>query len=161
MALAFVGRLLARHDRGAEAFELLCPVVEDRFLAASLLTTWIPTDHRCDTLWCGRGLDADTALALLTTIRERQDRTNDAIALLRTRHVTSVNSRYQVADPPATHNRIEELLAYAEPEDHGHAAQRSAEIREEHGDVEGTIAAYRQPDTSVAPTTTAGPSTRK
>lgn len=126
MALDFVGRLLARHDRGAEAFELLRPGVEDWFLAtalvdvaeaagrdadaAALLTAWIPTDHRCDTPWCcRRGLDGDTALGLLARIRERQGHTDDAIALLRTRHVTSVNGRDQLAELLARHGRIEEL----------------------------------------------------
>ncbi|MGW5677052.1 tetratricopeptide repeat protein [Streptomyces sp. NPDC003860] len=160
MALDFVGRLLARHDRGAEAFDLLKPGVEDWFLAAALvdvaeaagrdadaaalLTAWIPADHRCDTPWCCRGdLDADTALGLLAKIRERQGHTDEAIALLRTRHATSVNGRDQLAELLARHGRIEELRAYAASENHGHAAQRLAEVLEESGDVEGAIAVYQ------------------
>lgn len=165
MALDFVGRLLARNDRGGEAFELLRPRVEDWFLAAALvdvaevagrdedaaalLTAWIPADHRCDTSWCCQGgLDADTALGLLAQIRERQGRTEDAIALLQTRHVTSVNGRDQLAELLARHDRIEELRAYAALDDHGHAAQRLAEVLEERGDVEGAIAVYRQEQVS-------------
>ncbi|MCX4617656.1 tetratricopeptide repeat protein [Streptomyces mirabilis] len=163
MALDFVGRLMARHDHGAEAFELLRPGVEDWFLAAALvdvaeaagrdadaaalLTAWIPVDHRCDSPWCCRsGLDADTALGLLAQIRERQGRTDDAIALLRTRHGTSVNGRDQLAELLARHGRIEELREYAASDGHGHAAQCLAEVLEERGNVEGAIAVYRQED---------------
>ncbi|MGW8881289.1 tetratricopeptide repeat protein [Streptomyces mirabilis] len=163
MALDFVGRLMARHDHGAEAFELLRPGVEDWFLAAALvdvaeaadrdadaaalLTAWIPVDHRCDSPWCCRsGLDADTALGLLAQIRECQDRTDDAIALLRTRHGTSVNGRDQLAELLARHGRIEELREYAASDGHGHAAQCLAEVLEERGNVEGAIAVYRQED---------------
>ncbi|MFJ3229191.1 hypothetical protein ACIPJS_38385 [Streptomyces sp. NPDC086783] len=159
MALDFVGRLLARHGRGAEAFGLLRSGVEDWFLAtalvdvaeaagrdedaAALLTAWIPADHRCDTPWCCRGgLDADTALGLLAKIRERQGRIDEAIALLRTRRVTSVNGRDQLAELLARHGRIEDLRAYAALDDLGHAAQRLAEVLEERGDVEGAIAVY-------------------
>ncbi|MFI1522861.1 tetratricopeptide repeat protein [Kitasatospora cineracea] len=165
MALDFVGRLLARHDRGAEAFELLRAGVEDWFLAtalvdvaeaagrdedaAALLTAWIPADHRCDTPWCCRGgLDADTALGLLAKIRERQGRIEEAIALLRTRHITSVNGRDQLAELLARHGRIEDLRAYAALDDHGHAAQRLAEVLEERGDVEGAIAVYQHEEVS-------------
>ncbi|MFD5342190.1 hypothetical protein ACFWJY_00085 [Streptomyces anulatus] len=163
MALNFAGRLMARHGHGAEAFELLRPGVEDWFLAdalvdvaeaagrdadaAALLSAWIPADHRCDTPWCCRGgLDADTALGLLARIRERQGRIDDAIALLRTRHGTSVNGRDLLADLLAAHGRIEELRAYAASDGHGHAAQCLAEVLEERGDLEGAIAVYRQED---------------
>ncbi|WP_244174770.1 tetratricopeptide repeat protein [Streptomyces misionensis] len=153
MALDFVGRLMGRHDHGAEAFELLRPGVEDWFLAAvlvdaaALLTAWITVDHRCDSPWCCRGgLDADTALGLLAQIRERQGRTEDAIALLRARHSTSVNGRDQLADLLARHGRIEELREYAASDGHGHAAQCLAEVLEERGDLEGAIAVYRQED---------------
>ncbi|MFD3643431.1 tetratricopeptide repeat protein [Streptomyces griseus] len=161
MALDFVGRLMARHDHGAEAFDLLSPGVEDWFLAdalvdvaeaagrdaeaAELLSAWIPADHRCDTPWCCRsGLDPDTALGLLARIRERQGRVDEAIALLRARNGTSVNGRDQLAELLARHGRIEELRAYAASDVHGHAAQRLAEVLEERGDLEGAIAVYRQ-----------------
>ncbi|GAX57156.1 hypothetical protein [Streptomyces olivochromogenes] len=42
-------------------------------------------------------------------IRERQGRTDEAIALLRTRNGTSVNGRDQLADLLARHDRTGEL----------------------------------------------------
>ncbi|MFI5534004.1 tetratricopeptide repeat protein [Kitasatospora sp. NPDC051853] len=166
-ALEFFARLLARHGGAAEAFELLRPGVEDWVLAtalvdvaevagldddaARLLSEHIPDEHRCDSPWCCRGvLDADTALGLLAQARERQGRTNEAIALLRTRHITSVNSRDQLADLLARHSRLDELREYAATDVHGHARQRLAEALEARGDVEGAVALYRQADGAVA-----------
>ncbi|MFF8913339.1 tetratricopeptide repeat protein [Streptomyces sp. NPDC015032] len=84
------------------------------------------------------------AIGLLATIRERQSRVDEAIALLRTRDKTSLNNRDQLADLPARQNRIEELHAYATTEPLGIAARRLAELLEERDDVEGAIAACRQ-----------------
>ncbi|MFI2380592.1 tetratricopeptide repeat protein [Streptomyces sp. NPDC018964] len=164
MALESYTRLLARHGRAEEAFTLLRPHIGELSLdtlvdvaaaagrdeeAAALVSARI--EHRCsDFPWCCRGFDRDTAIGLLATIRERQGRTDEAIALLHTRqHITSVNNRDQLADLLARHDRIEELHAYAASEYHGHAAQRLAEVLEERGDVEGAIAAYRQADRPV------------
>ncbi|WP_395292893.1 tetratricopeptide repeat protein [Kitasatospora hibisci] len=166
-ALEFFARLLARHGGAAEAFELLSTGIEDWVLAtalvdvaevagldheaARLLSEHVPDDHRCDSPWCcGGGLDADTALGLLARIRERQGRTDEAIALLHTRHITSVNSRDQLADLLARNSRLDELREYAAIEVHGHATQRLAEVLEERGDVEGAIALYRRLDGTVA-----------
>ena len=164
LALEFLARLLARHGRTDEAVTRLSAGIEDRLLAtalvdvaegtggdedvAALLAARIPAQHQCGSPWCCRRLDPDTAIGLLTTIRERQGRIDEAVALLRTRHVTSVNSRDQLADLLARHDRIEELRAYAASEYHGHAAQRLAEVLEERGDVEGAIAVYRRPGDS-------------
>ncbi len=163
-ALEFFARLLARHGRQDEAVTLLSAGVDDRLLAtalvdvadaagrhedaAVLLAARIPDQHRCDSPWCCRGLDIDTAIGLLATVRERQDRVDEAIALLRTRHGTSFNGRDQLADLLARHDRIEELRSYAASEYLGHAAQRLAEMLEERGDVEGAIAVYQQPGDS-------------
>ncbi len=164
-ALEFFARLLARHGGAAEAFELLSAGIEDWVLAtalvdvaelagldddaARLLSEHIPDDHRCDSPWCCGGLDADTALSLLARIRERQGRTDEAIALLHTRRITSVNSRDQLADLLARHGRLDELRKYAATDVHGHATQRLAEVLEERGDVEGAISLYRRAAAAV------------
>ncbi|MGW2540368.1 hypothetical protein ACWC5I_05705 [Kitasatospora sp. NPDC001574] len=164
--LEFLARLLARHEDAAEAYQRLSAGVEDWVLAtalvdvaglagldedaARLLSEHIPDKHRCDSPWCcGGGLDADTALGLLARIRERQGRTDEAIALLRTRRITSVNGRDQLADLLARHGRLGELREYAATEAHGHATQCLAEVLEERGDVEGALALYRRADGSV------------
>lgn len=159
--------LLESWGRPEEAIALLSAGIDDWYLAnalvevsegtgrdkdiAALLAARVPAQHRCDTPWCCRGLDPDTAIGLLATIRERQGRIDDAIALLHTRyHIKSVNGRDQLADLLARHGRFEELREYAASEYHGHAAQRLAAVLEERGDVEGAIAVYREPDDSRA-----------
>ncbi|MFJ4552057.1 tetratricopeptide repeat protein [Streptomyces sp. NPDC088817] len=162
--LEFLARLLARQEGGDEAVTLLSAGIEDWVLAtalvditegmgrdediAALLAARIPAGHRCDSPWCCSGLDPDTAIGLLATVRERQGRIDEAIALLHTRNITSVNNHDQLADLLARHERLEELRAYAASDDHGHASQRLAEVLEEHGDIEGAIAVYRQTDDS-------------
>jgi tetratricopeptide (TPR) repeat protein len=164
IALEYYGRLLARHGRADEAFELLRPHIEDWFLAAALvdvaqgagrdedaatlLAERIQAEgrHRCDTPGCTlRRVEPFNAIGLLAAIRERQGRVDEAIALLHTRDTTSVNNRDQFADLLARHDRIEELRAYAATDSHGHAAQRLAQVLEETGDVEGAIAVYHNP----------------
>lgn len=75
---------------------------------------------------------------------------DEAVALLGTRNVTSVNGRDQLADLLARHDRTGELRAYAVTEELGYAARCLAELLEERGDVEGAIAAYRQADEPAA-----------
>lgn len=161
LPLEFFARLLTRHGRTGGAVTRLSAGIEDWLLAtalvdisekagrdediAALLAARIPAQHRCDSPWCCRGLDPDTAIGLLAAIRERQGRIDEAIALLHTRQHTSVNSHDQLADLLARHDRIEELRAYAATEHLGHAARRLAEVLEERGDVEGAIAVYQQP----------------
>ncbi|MFE9816700.1 tetratricopeptide repeat protein [Streptomyces sp. NPDC005773] len=164
LPLEYFARLLARQGRTDEAVTRLSAGIEDRLLAtalvdiaegagrdddvAALLAARIPDRHRCDSPWCCRGLDPDDAIELLATIRERQGRVDEAIALLRTRSIASVDNRDRLADLLARHGRIEELRAYAVTDHLGHAAQRLAEALEERGDVEGAIAVYRRPDDS-------------
>ncbi|MFE2870264.1 hypothetical protein [Embleya sp. NPDC059259] len=160
-ALLFFARLLARHDRGREAFMLLRAGIRDRFLAeclvevagtagmddeaAALLEARVEgAVPRCDEPDCNNlRMEPSNAVGLLATIRERQGRIEEAITLLHISETTSVNGRDQLADLLAGHDRMTELRAYAASEYHGHAAQRLAEVLEERGDVEGAIAAYR------------------
>ncbi|WP_435192434.1 tetratricopeptide repeat protein, partial [Streptomyces sp. bgisy126] len=160
LALEAYTRLLARHGRAEEAFDLLVPHIDDWTLAtalvdvasvagrdeeaAALLAGRIRAGHCCDGPWCCRGLDTDTVLGLLATIRERQGRIDEAIALLRRRQIISVNSRDQLAGLLARHDRIQELRAYAARDGHEEAVQQLAELLEEDGDVEGAIAVYGQ-----------------
>jgi predicted Zn-dependent protease len=161
MALVFFARLLARHDRSREAFMLLRAGIHDWFLAeclvdvaeaagmdeeaAALLEARVEgAVPACNEPDCNNlRMEPSNAVDLVATIRERQGRIEEAITLLHTRETTSVNGRDQLADLLARHDRITELRAYAASEHHGHAAQRLAEVLEEHGDVEGAIAAYR------------------
>lgn len=162
-----LGRLLARHGRGDEAFELLSPHIRDWLLAAALvevakasgreeeaaalLANRIEAASGCETPACSRhGVEPSNAIGLLAGIRERQGRIDEAIALLRTRSSTSVNNRDQLADLLARHGLVEQLRAYAAVEYHGHAAQRLAELLEDAGDLDAAIAVYRQPGESRA-----------
>ncbi|GHG45039.1 hypothetical protein Shyd_85430 [Streptomyces hydrogenans] len=164
MALESYTRLLARHGRAEEAFTLLRPHISEPSLAAALVDVAAPagrdeeaaallaarTEHRCsDFPWCCRGLDRDTAIGLLATIRERQGRIDEAIALLRPDGNTLLN-RKQLAALLARHGRLDELRAAAASDDSGHAVRQLARLLEELGDVEGAIATYRQPDRSGA-----------
>ncbi|MFB6841894.1 hypothetical protein [Streptomyces sp. NPDC056361] len=161
LALVFFARLLARHGRSGEAFMLLRAGIQDWFLAECLVDVAaaagmdeeaavllearaevaVPAcdDPDCDNL----RMEPSNAVGLLATIRERQGRVEEAIALLHTREITSVNGRDQLADLLTRHDRITELRAYAASEHHGHAVQRLAEVLEKRDDVEGAIAAYR------------------
>lgn len=166
MALEFYTRLLARHGRAKEAFTLLRPHVDELPLgalvdvagaagcdeeAAALVA--VRTEHRCtDFPWCCNGVDRGTALRFLATIRERQGRTDEAIALLRAGNSTPVNNREQLAAVLARAGRLDELRAMAATDDSGCAVRQLARSLEEIGDVEGAIAAYRQADSAVAPT---------
>ncbi|GLW69706.1 hypothetical protein Kpho02_20050 [Kitasatospora phosalacinea] len=161
LALHFFARLLARHGRAEEAFALLRPGVEDWFLAEALVDVAATADldeeaaalleariaaavPACDDPDCSRlRLEPSNAFDLLAAVRERQGRVEEAIALLARREVTSVNGRDALADLLARHGRIGELRAYADSEQHGHAAQRLAEVLEERGDEEGATAVYR------------------
>ncbi|MFC8719024.1 tetratricopeptide repeat protein [Kitasatospora sp. NPDC057198] len=161
-ALKHYARLLARHGRAGEAFDLLLPYADEygrvHALAevaaaagreeetAALLDTRI-AEHRCtDFPWCCDGFDTDTARELLAGIRERQGRIDEAIALLRRRHVVWVNGRDLLADLLARHGRYAEALAYAKECQDEEALEPLARALEERGDVEGAIAVYRQED---------------
>lgn len=163
--LEYYTRVLTRHRCGEEAFELLLPHIMDWFLAsalvdvaqsigrdedaAALLAERIQVGRTCDTAGCTRHrVEPDNAVSLLATIRERQGRIEEAVALLHTRDVSSVNGRDQLADLLVRHLRIEELRAYVATDSHGHTARRLAQVLEEGGDVEGAIAVYQGPEAS-------------
>ncbi|MGW0785204.1 tetratricopeptide repeat protein [Streptomyces sp. NPDC002913] len=161
LALVYFARLLARHGRSGEAFTLLRAGIQDWLLAeclvdvaeaagmdeeaAALLEARVEAAvPACDDPDCNNfRMEPSNAVGLLARVRERQGRIEEAIALLHTREITSVNGRDQLADLLARHDRIAELRAYAASEHHGHAVQSLAEFLEERGDVEGAILAYR------------------
>lgn len=162
LALEFSARLLARHGRAGEAFGLLRPYIGELSFAVALVDVAaeagreeeaaallsVRTGHRCsDFPWCCRGIDRDTAIGLLARIRERQGRTDEAIALLRTGSAGRLDHREQLAGLLARHGRLDELRATAASDDSGHAVRRLAASLEERGDVEGAIAAYDGPAT--------------
>ncbi|MEU2395629.1 hypothetical protein [Streptomyces sp. NPDC007369] len=165
LALDALARLLARTGRAAEAYALLRPHTADWLLAAALVevTAGLGRDEevaalftaridaaqqhgcrQCGDPGCGgRDLEPFNAIDLLASVRERQGRTDEAIALLHTRDVTSVNGRDRLADLLARHDRIDELREYAAAEPLGDAARRLAELLEERGDVDGAAAVHR------------------
>ncbi|MER6818607.1 hypothetical protein ABT316_03445 [Streptomyces cellulosae] len=165
LALEFHARLLARHGRADEAFTLLKPHIDDWSCAAALvdvvgdagqdeeaaglLAARVHDGHVCDSPWCCGRLDLDLATGLLARVRERQGRVDEAVALLRTRAVTSLDGRDQLADLLARHDRLDDLRAYAAADDLGDAVRSLAELLEARGDVEGAIAAYREADAGV------------
>jgi hypothetical protein len=167
VALKDSALLLARHSRGGEAFDLLLPYVGDWFLAEALVevSAGLGRDEQVATLltarvevgrqsgwpdFGGRHTEPSNALELLATVRERQGRVDEAIALLRKREITSVNGRDQLADLLARHDRIEELREYAATDTLGNAARCLAEHLEQRGDVTGAVDVYRSlsPDRS-------------
>ncbi|MEV5898370.1 hypothetical protein [Streptomyces sp. NPDC052127] len=166
MALEFYARLLARHGRAEEAFALLRRHIGEMPLgilvdvagaagrdeeAAALVAA--RTEHRCtDFPWCCKGLERDTAFGYLATIRERQGRTDEAIALLRASSTSLHNNREQLAAVLARRGRLDELRAMAATDNSGCAVRQLARVLEEAGDVEGAIAAYRQAGSAVAGT---------
>ncbi|ROR35799.1 hypothetical protein [Kitasatospora cineracea] len=158
-ALEYYARLLARHGRAQEAFDLLLPHADEHGRvealidvahaagrdeeAAALLEARI-AGYRCtDPPWCCDGVDADTALGLLATIRERQGRVDDALDLLRRRRVVRLNGRNQPADLLARHGRFQELCAHAKACGDAEALEPLARVLEGRGDVEAAIAVYR------------------
>ncbi|MET8629180.1 hypothetical protein ABZW30_36525 [Kitasatospora sp. NPDC004669] len=158
-AFAYLTRLLARHGQGEAAYELLRPYVKESQFAAALVdvTEGLGRDEEVAELLAARiaapaggrphvelGIpEPENVVGLLAVVRERQGRVDEAVALLRTRKVTSVNGRDQLADLLARRERIEDLRAYAAEDPLGGAATALAELLELRGDIEGAVDVYR------------------
>ncbi|MCX4805187.1 hypothetical protein OG594_26865 [Streptomyces sp. NBC_01214] len=160
-ALPELALLLARHGQGEEAYELLLPHVTDWLIAEALVEVGVGLGRgeevaallearlapgnscpRCGSPECGQPYrEPSNAVNLLASVREKQGRTDEAIAVLRSYGPIVVNNRDPLADLLARHDRIDELRAYAgTPE----AVRQLAELLEERGDVAGAVDAYRE-----------------
>ncbi|WP_405977456.1 tetratricopeptide repeat protein [Streptomyces sp. NBC_00158] len=162
-ALAELAPLLARHGRAEEAYALLVPHIADWYLAEALadvalvlgrgdevaerLAARTAPDRpcgRCGGPECaGRGPEPFNAVNLLASVRERQGRTGEALAVLYEYGATPVNNRDPLAELLVKHGRIAELRAYAADGEHPQAVRRLAEHLEEQGDVAGAVEVYR------------------
>ncbi|WP_314248201.1 tetratricopeptide repeat protein [Streptomyces kutzneri] len=160
-ALHDLALLLARHGQGEEAYELLLPHTTDWLLAEALVEVGVGLGRgeevaallearlapgnscpRCGSPECGQPYrEPFNAVSLLASVREKQGRTDEAIAVLRSYEPTVVNNRDPLADLLVRHDRIDELRTYAgTPE----AVRQLAELLEERGDVAGAVDAYRR-----------------
>ncbi|MGW6985533.1 tetratricopeptide repeat protein [Streptomyces sp. NPDC054932] len=162
-ALRDLALLLARHGRGEEAYGLLVPHMTDWLIAEALvevgaglgrgdevaelleacLVPGTPCAH-CDSPECGGTYrEPFNAVNLLASVREKQGRTDEAIAVLLSSDPVVVNNRDPLADLLVRHDRIDELRAYAAATGPWEAAQQLAELLEARGDVAGAVDAYR------------------
>ncbi|MFJ6051927.1 tetratricopeptide repeat protein [Streptomyces sp. NPDC092307] len=155
--------LLARHGRGEEAYELLVPHVTDWLIAEALVEVGVGLGRgdevavllearlapgnvcvRCGDQECGtRSAEPFDAANLLASVREKQGRTDEAIAVLHSYDRVVVNNRDALADLLVRHDRLDELRAYVAGGSPWEAARRLAEVLEERGDVAGAVDAYR------------------
>ncbi|MEU9029960.1 tetratricopeptide repeat protein [Streptomyces sp. NPDC048383] len=164
-ALRDFALLLARAGRAEEAYELLRPHVTERLLAgplvevsaglgrdeevAALLADRIAPGRACaacgDTECGAPYVEPPDASALLAAVRERQGRTDEAVALLRAHGpgAGTVNGRDPLAGLLARLGRTAELRAYAAQEPGGNAERFLARWLEERGDVAGAVEVYR------------------
>ncbi|MGW8357973.1 hypothetical protein [Streptomyces wedmorensis] len=162
-ALWELAPLLVSHGRAEEAYALLVPHIADWYLAqpladvalalgrgdevAELLAARIAPDRPCEQ--CGssecavRGTEPFNAVNLIASVRERQGRTQEAIAVLYAYGATPVNNRDPLAELLVKHGRIDELRAYAAAGAHPSTVRRLAEHLEEQGDVAGAAEVYR------------------
>lgn len=162
-ALRELAPLLVRHGRAEEAYALLVPHIAEWYLAepladvalvlgrgdevAELLAARIAPGRPCERCGgpecAGRGPVPFNAVNLIASIRDRQGRTGEALAVLHAYGPTPVNNRDPLAELLVKHGRIAELRAYAADGEHPSAVRRLAEHLEEQGDVEGAAEVYR------------------
>ncbi|MFB7255236.1 tetratricopeptide repeat protein [Streptomyces nojiriensis] len=160
-ALHDLALLLARHGQGEEAYELLVPHTTDWLLAEALVEVGVGLGRgeevaalleariapetpcaQCGSPECGRPYSEPfNAVNLLASVREKQGRTDEAIAVLHAYGPTVVNNRDPLAELLVRHDRIDELRAYADTPE---AVRQLAELLEERGDVAGAVDAYRK-----------------
>ncbi|MEU9716745.1 hypothetical protein [Streptomyces sp. NPDC047976] len=162
-ALRELAPLLARHGRAEEAYALLVPHIADWYLAepladvalvlgrgdevAELLAARTAPGRPCERCGgpecAGRGPEPFNAVNLIASIRDRQGRTEEALAVLHAHGPTLINNRDPLAELLVKHGRIDELRAYAADGEHPSAVRRLAEHLEEQGDVAGAVESYR------------------
>ncbi|WP_327264016.1 hypothetical protein OG444_23430 [Streptomyces sp. NBC_01232] len=163
LALRDLALLLARHGHGDEAYELLLPHVTDRITAEALVEVGVGLGRgdevaellearlapgnpctRCGSPECGSPSTVPfNAVNLLASVREKQGRTDEAIAVLHAHDPVVVGNRDPLAELLVRHDRIDELRAYAAGSGPWEAARRLAELLEGRGDVAGAVDAYR------------------
>ncbi|MEU7281582.1 hypothetical protein AB0A69_22820 [Streptomyces sp. NPDC045431] len=163
-ALRDLAMVLARHGRGEEAYALLLPHVADWLLAEALVEVGLGLGRgeeltallaarldperpcpRCGGPECGgRSREPFNAVHLLASVHERQGRTDEAIAVLRTHGSVPVDNRDPLAELLVRHGRIDELRAYATGEGRPAAVERLVRVLEAQGDVDGAVEVYRR-----------------
>ncbi|MFG2482083.1 hypothetical protein ACGFSI_04900 [Streptomyces virginiae] len=166
VALRDLALLLARHGQGEEAYELLVPHLTDWLAAEALVDVGVGLGRgdevaallearlapgnvcpRCGSPECpGSSVEPFNAASLLASVREKEGRTDEAIAVLRSYDFTVVNNRDPLAELLVRHDRLDELRAYVAGEGPWEAARQLAEALEARGDVAGAVDAYRGHD---------------
>lgn len=163
VALRDLALLLARRGQGEEAYELLVPHLTDRLAAEALVDVGLALGRgdevaellearlapgnvcpQCGTPECpGASVAPFDAASLLASVRERQGRTDEAVAVLRAYDSTVVDNRDPLAELLVRHDRLDELRAYVAGEGPREAARQLAEALEARGDVAGAVDVYR------------------
>lgn len=161
LAVVHTAKMLARHGRADDGFELLLPHIADwyplRALVAvgdglgrdeELIELLRPRVRQNPGMWSH---DAATAVELLATVLERAGRVDEAVAALRTsigaNSSIHINTFEQVADILVRHDRLDELREVIAGRGGRHAVSRLADHLAERGDVDAALEAlYAVPE---------------